>query len=135
MKRQLLKRTLGLGLLLAMSVVTIYAADNYKGYWGYSLPPRRGNNYTTQHEKQYNDNYINNTVVSLKNASTVTFWAADSDKDQISNDYNQKAGSTAKIKFTEKGFNKAGKEVMLGMENASWYWREYAFADGKVDFR
>ena len=80
------------------------------------------------------DNFIVNKVTALTGTSTVTFWAANSNKTQISNDYDQKVGSTATIKFTKRGYNKKGKEIMLGMENANWSLKN-AFVSGNVDFR
>lgn len=118
-------------LLSAIGIVNVYAAD----YTGYALPARQGNNYTTQHEKETADNYIYNKVVDLENTSTVTFWAANSNKKQISDDYDQKLGNNSKIKFTASGYDAVGEEVMLGMENAKWYWFERAFVAGEVDFR
>ena len=84
--------------------------------------------------KTTTDNYIKNKVTALSNTSTATFWAADSSKTQISNDYDQKVGSKATIKFTKSGYNKKGKEIMLGMENANWSLKN-AFVSGNVDFR
>ena len=65
----------------------------------------------------------------------MTFWAANSNKKQISDDYDQKLGNNSKIKFTASGYDAVGEEVMLGMENAKWYWFERAFVAGEVDFR
>lgn len=117
-------------LLTAIGVTNVFAV----GYSGYTLPRAQGNNYTTQHSKTTTDNYIKNKVTALSSTSTATFWAANSSKTQISNDYDQKVGSTATIKFTKSGYNKKGKEVMLGMENANWSL-SYGFASGNVDFR
>lgn len=117
-------------LLTVLGVTNVFAI----GYSGYTLPRCQGNNYTTQHAKKTADSYIKNKVTSLSSTSTATFWAANSSKTQISNDYDQKAGSTATIKFTKKGYNKKGKEIMLGMENANWSL-SYGFASGNVDFR
>ena len=118
-------------LLTALGVTNIFAAS----YSGYVLPARQGNNYTTQHEKKTKDNYISNKVNAIEGTSTVTFWAANSGKTQISDDYDQKIGSTAKIKFNKTGYNKKGKEIKLGMENAKWYIKDRAFVGGSVDFR
>ena len=117
-------------LLTVLGVTNVFAI----GYSGYTLPRCQGNNYTTQHAKKTADSYIKNKVTSLSSTSTATFWAANSGKTQISNDYDQKVGSTATIKFTKNGYNKKGKEIMLGMENANWSL-SYGFASGNVDFR
>ena len=119
------------GVFLAiLSVTNVFAA----GYSGYTLPKAQGNNYTTQHSKKTTNNYITNKVTALSGTSKATFWAANSSKTQISNDYDQKVGSTATIKFTKSGYNKKGNEIMLGMENANWSLK-YGFASGNVDFR
>ena len=117
-------------LLTAIGATNVFAGS----YSGYTLPRCQGNNYTTQHAKKTTDNFIVNKVTALTGTSTVTFWAANSNKTQISNDYDQKVGSTATIKFTKRGYNKKGKEIMLGMENANWSLKN-AFVSGNVDFR
>lgn len=104
-------------------------------YQGYVLPARQGNNYTSIHSKETTDNYIINTVDDLDNTDEVTFWACNSSKDQISGDYNQKIHNTSTIKFSKSGYDKIGKEVILGMENANFYWVDDAFVAGTVDFR
>lgn len=117
-------------LLTAIGATNVFAVS----YSGYTLSRAQGNNYTTQHSKTTTENYIKNKVTALSNTSTATFWAADSSKTQISNDYDQKVGSKATIKFTKSGYNKKGKEIMLGMENANWSLKN-AFVSGNVDFR
>ena len=118
-------------LLSAIGVTNVFAI----GYEGYKLPAHQGNNYTSKHSKTTTDNYIKNKVDELENTDLVTFWAANSKKKQISEDYDQKLGSSVKIKFNKNGYKKKGKEIILGMENAHWYWTESAFVAGNVDFR
>lgn len=71
----------------------------------------------------------------IQDTDTVTFWAANSAKSQISDDYDQKLGSSAKITFTKSGYNMKNKQIMLGMENAHWTLKKRAFVAGDVDYR
>lgn len=131
MKKRITKIiTMGV-LLSAIGATNVFAI----GYMGYKLPARQTNNYTGTHSKVTKDNYIINTVSELENTDTVTFWATDNSKKQISADYDQKKGNTTYIKFTTSGYNKKDKEIILGMENAHWYIKETAFVAGDVDFR
>ena len=61
-------------------------------------------------------------------------WACNSTKRQISNDYDQKKGSTANIKFTTSGYAAKGKEIIMGMENAN-FSPDTAFCSGTVNYR
>ncbi len=105
------------------------------GYTGYVLPPRQGNNYTSAHTKKTSAKYITNHVYNLENTDTVTFWAANRSHKQISPDYKQKKGSTVNIQFTTSGYAKKGIQVVLGMENSHYYWKENAFVAGDVNYR
>lgn len=125
LKKKLLVGALAIGLLAPA------AADAaYKSYVGYRLPPLQGNNYTSYHEKQTNDDHIQNIVENLSNTSEANFWADDGRS--ISKKYNQKVGSNQKIIFdTNKD---KGNEVRLAMENANLSTSN-AFAAGRADFR
>lgn len=125
-------KIIAIGIVLStIGVVNVFAI----GYKGYKLPARKGNNYTSAHSKKTNDNYIRNKVTDLENTDLVTFWAANNSKKQISEDYDQKIGSNVKIKFNKSGYDKKGKNIILGMENGHWYLSERAFVAGNVDFR
>lgn len=125
--RKIIITSLCLGIL---SVSAVSAA----GYVGYKLPAMQGNNYTSAHSKTSTANYITNTLENVEGTDTVTFWANNSSKRQISNDYDQKKGNTSNIKFTTDGYAAKGKEIILGMENASWSLST-AFCAGTVNFR
>ena len=84
---------------LCVGILSI-SAVSAAGYVGYKLPRFQGNNYTNSHSKTTSANYITNKLENVEGTSTVTFWACNSTKRQISNDYDQKKGSTANIKFT-----------------------------------
>lgn len=126
----MLKKKLLIG-ALAIGLLAPTAADAaYKSYVGYKLPPLKGNNYTSYHEKQTNDDHIQNKLENLANTSEANFWADDGSS--ISKKYNQKVGNETKIKFdTNKD---KGNEVRLAMENAKWSTKN-AFAAGQADFR
>ena len=113
-----------------LSISAVSAA----GYVGYKLPAMQGNNYTGTHKKTTTANYITNKLENVEGTSTVTFWANNSTERQISNDYDQKKGNTSNIKFTTSGYAAKGKEIILGMENASWSFST-AFCAGTVNFR
>ena len=113
-----------------LSISAVSAA----GYVGYKLPQFQGNNYTNAHSKTTSANYITNKLENVEGTSTVTFWAANSTKRQISNDYDQKKGNTSNIKFTTSGYAGKGIQIILGMENASWSIGT-AFCAGTVNFR
>ena len=135
MNQRKLKKVVCITLLISMLFgTTVFAAS----YTGYVLPARQGNNYTGTHSKQTAKNYITNRVTDIENADTVTFWAADSNKKQISADYDQKlctkVSDSTTIKFTAYGYSKKGKQVIMGMENADFYWVERAFVAGTVNF-
>lgn len=114
-KNKISKVICTVALLSTLGATNVLAAN----YTAYVLPARQGNNYTTQHEKKTTDAFLNNTVTAVEGTSTVTFWVANSNSKQISDDYKQKLHNKSKIKFTTKGYNKKGKEVMLGMENSN----------------
>lgn len=118
---------------LCASILSI-SAVSAAGYVGYKLPAMQGNNYTGTHAKTTADGYITNRLENVEGTSTVTFWANNSTKKQISNDYDQKKGNTSTIKFTTSGYAAKGTEIILGMENASWSLST-AFCAGTVDFR
>lgn len=125
--RKIIITSLCLGIL---SVSAVSAA----GYVGYKLPAMQGNNYTGAHSKTSTANYITNTLENVEGTDTVTFWANNSSKRQISNDYDQKKGNTSNIKFTTDGYAAKGTQIILGMENASWSLST-AFCAGTVNFR
>lgn len=125
--RKIFATTLCAGIL---SISAVSAA----GYVGYKLPPMQGNNYTGAHAKTTSANYITNKLENVEGTSTVTFWANNSTKRQISNDYDQKKGNTSNIRFTTSGYAAKGKEIILGMENANWTFGT-AFCAGTVNFR
>ena len=113
-----------------LSISAVSAA----GYAGYKLPRFQGNNYTNSHSKTTSANYITNKLENVEGTSTVTFWACNSTKRQISNDYDQKKGSTANIKFTTSRYAAKGKEIIMGMENAN-FSPDTAFCAGTVNYR
>ena len=125
--RKIIATSLCAGIL---SISAVSAA----GYVGYKLPRFQGNNYTSAHAKTTKANYITNTLENVEGTSTVTFWANNSSKRQISNDYDQKKGNTSDIKFPTDGYAAEGTEIILGMENASWSV-DTAFCAGTVNFR
>lgn len=126
-----MKKKIFLVSFIFLLIVPGAVSASYISYTGYSLPPLQQNNYTGYHEKQTNNDYIENIVENLSNTDTVNFWAENS-SGAISKKYNQKIGSYAKINFDVDMI--AGQDVRMGMENAHWYWREYAFVAGRVDF-
>lgn len=127
-----LKRILSVSLCVGLLSMSAVSATSYVGY---KLPARQGNNYTGTHSKTKADANIVNTLENVEKTDTVTFWAANSTKTQISNDYDQKKGSVATIRFTTSGYAKKGKEVKLGMENANWKLNTTAFCAGSVNFK
>jgi hypothetical protein len=52
----------------------------------------QGNNYTSYHTKETNDDYIHNIVENMSGTSTANFWADDGKA--ISKKYNQKVKSS-----------------------------------------
>lgn len=132
MNRKGLVKKIGLvSLAISLFGINVMAAT----YEGYTLPARQGNNYTGTHSKTTTNNYITNTVNDLENTDEVTFWACNSSEDQISGDYDQKLSNTSTIKFNKSGYNKVGKEIILGMENANYYWVDVAFVAGTVNYQ
>jgi hypothetical protein len=123
-----------IGLLVAAAVCLVQIPAWAAAYKVYSLPPLKGNNYTSAHTKQTDAKSIENRVTSMDKTSTVTFWACDVTKSQISKDYDQKVGSKEDIEFLENKKLRKGQQVIMGMQNGEWSW-DYAFVSGEVDFR
>lgn len=116
---------------MSVGIVNVFAIS----YTGYVLPARQGNNYTGAHSKTTTKNYITNKVTDVENASTVTFWAANENKKQISSDYDQKLHSQVNISFNQNGYNRKNKKIILGMENAKWTATQRGFVAGNVNFQ
>lgn len=127
-----LAKTIVVGtLIMSLGMINVFAAT----YKGYVLPARQKNNYTGAHSKTTTSNYITNKVTDVENVSTVTFWAANKDKKQISSDYDQKLNNKVNISFNKSGYNRKGKQIILGMENAKWTLSQRGFVAGEVNFR
>lgn len=111
------KLVFALTLILTLGILntTVFAGN----YTGYVLKRFKGNNYTGIHTKKTSRDYITNRVTAITNAPRgVNFWAVNVNKNAISKKYNQKVGNTTQIKFTKSGYNRAGVQVGMGMENA-----------------
>jgi hypothetical protein len=123
-----------IGLVVAAVVCLTQTPVLAATYKEYSLPRLKGNNYTSAHTKETNDNFIENRVTSMKNTSRVTFWACDANQSQISIDYHQTVGNKTDIIFSPGKELRQNQQVIMGMENEKWS-SEYAFVSGEVDFR
>lgn len=122
-------------LVTVLMVVAFTTSALAIGYERYALYANQVNNYTYSHEKQYNDLYLTNKVDDLSNTDLATFWATNSDKNQISGDYMMGEGSTANINWLSGfGYMNQGTSVRMGMENYHWDFGA-AYASGDVDFR
>lgn len=109
---------------------------SYQSYQGYKLPIFSGNNYTNLHDKETADDYIKNKVDQFKDTSKANFWAIDGNEDAISDEYAQKANSTAtKIYFLDDINLDKEDQVGMGMENYYVEATVTAFVAGEVDFR
>ncbi len=135
MIKKKLTRVLCAGFLATALLGTTASAAGRLDYESYQLPRFQGNNYTGTHQKENSREYITNEVEKLDGTNEATFWAADpkSDNDPISEDYYQKEGNRSKILFTTTGFDEAGDEVCMGMENSTWSINP-AYASGWVNF-
>lgn len=127
----MLKKKLLVGTLVFGILAPTVASAAYKSYVGYSLPPMQGNNYTSYHTKETNDDYIHNIVENMSGTSTANFWADDGKA--ISKKYNQKVKSSVTINFNTN--KDKGNEIRMGMENDTWELNKYGFVAGRVDFR
>lgn len=133
MFKKKLAKVLCTSLLVSTIVGTsAFAADRHD-YSAYKLPAFQGNNYGGTHTKENSKNYITNEVTAMTDASTVTFWAANVDHEQISKDYDQKVGNRSEFVFTVAGYDKKGAQVCMGMENADVTWKT-GFVSGWVNF-
>lgn len=130
-----LKKRISLLLLagvLATLVLATPALATVYTYTAFALPRLCGNNYTSAHTKQTNDQYMRNTVTALSNTDLGHFWACNVNKSTISPGYDQRLGSTVDIRYNT--YESAGTQVILGMQNAHLSIN-YAFVSGHVDMR
>ncbi|ADY54477.1 hypothetical protein Sgly_0106 [Syntrophobotulus glycolicus DSM 8271] len=125
----LLVGTLG----LTMIAPTVAFAD-YQGYQAYALYSFQRDNYTNTHDKETNEDYIKNHVITLTDTDKAIFWAAKPDNTKISNNYTQNQGNTTNINF-KSGFNLSqNDQVKMGLKNAHLKTSN-AFVTGEVDFK
>lgn len=127
-------KVLGIASVVFLAAIPAVSAG-YQSYVGYSLPPLKQNNFTNTHKKVTGNQYITNKVTNLQNTGTVTMWATNDQKTPISADYDFKVGSHNDIKFNNNTPAYQGQSVAMGMQNGSYYFTEYAFVAGEVDFQ
>lgn len=131
-KKRILKSFIGGVLLCTILCVNVLATDCY--YVRYRLNSGQENNYTNVHTKTETHNWIWNKVTYCDDDAT-TFWACDANRNQISKDYDQSLNDIAKLYYTKSGYNKKGKKVCMGMENAAYRWIPIpAYVSGTVNF-
>ncbi|GMX61664.1 MULTISPECIES: hypothetical protein [Paenibacillus] len=134
MKIKMNLKVLGIASFVFLAAIPAVSAG-FQPYVGYSLPPLKKNNYTNTHIKVTGNQYIENKVTNLQNTGSVTMWATNDQKTPVSADYDFKVGSHNNITFNNNTPLYQGQGVAMGMQNGSWYWQEYAFVAGEVDFK
>lgn len=134
MNKQTLIKIVCRTLLVSTMISASAFAAGRETYTSYTLPAMQRNNFTGVHKKANTRDFITNQVDSLASTSEATFWAADANKGKISNKYNQKKGNKSNLVFTKTGYNLVGKQVCMGMENATWKLETNAFVSGWVNF-
>lgn len=125
------------GLAVAMMALpTIPAFAESHSYIGYVLGAFKSNNYTSARPKTTSDQKITNRVTNLEGTNMATFWACDANSSQISGDYNQRVGrNPVNIQFKTRIKKYVGNQVLLGMQNKEFNFRDRAFVAGIVDYR
>lgn len=133
LKKRALKSLLIAALVFAMIIPSIVFAD-YKGYQAYALYSFQRANYTNTHDKETNEDYIKNHVITFTNTDKAIFWAAKADSTKISPYYTQNEGNTTTIKFSSDYNLDKNDQVKMGLKNYH-FKTSNAFVTGEVDFK
>ena len=122
---------LALGLILSLNGVTAFASNTDRPF-EFQLFLNQGNNYTVSRQKETGNDwsYVKNFETTY--TSKVTYWIADDNKTQISQDVSIGPFSSFHTMYYNIDAN-AGDWVRLGAEN---YYNvsSYAYANGVVDY-